>query len=167
MDSPMRSTKSMMIALPLAACAIGDDGDPDKLDDPLTLSGATPVANEGVLAFGATVFAENPTTLLERGDFHGYEFHGKAGGVVTITMTANVCTGADTMLHLFGPEGGDGNRGADLISADDSPGLPCLTDSRIAGFTLPVDGEYLIVATSFQQRGGGHYKLTLTCDNGA
>jgi mono/diheme cytochrome c family protein len=157
-----------MITLPLAACAsTGDDSTTDKVDDPLTLTDATRVDAEGVLGYGTTVFAENPTTLLEKGDFHGYEFHGKAGGVVTITMTAKQCGQLDTLVHLFGPEDANESRGADLTRADDSGGLPCNTDSQIAGFTLPVDGEYLIVATSFLQRGGGHYKLTLTCDNGA
>jgi hypothetical protein len=163
----MRYAKRFMCGLPLlASCAIGgDDGGTDKIDDPLTLSAATEVAEEGLLAFNTTVFAENPTTLLERGDFHGYEFKGKAGSHITITMAAKTCNQVDTMVHLFGPEDDDGNRGSDLVRSDDTSVTGCSTDSQISAFTLPVDGEYLIVATSFLQRGGGHYSLTLTCND--
>jgi len=151
----------------LPSCATVTDPTTAKYDDELVLTAATPVANEGLLPFNTAVFAENPTTLLEQGDFHGYEFKGKAGGVVTITMNAKTCGQLDTLLHLFGPENNEGDRGTDLVRSDDAFEGDCAVDSGIAGFTLPVDGDYLIVATSFSQRGGGHYKLTLTCDNGA
>jgi mono/diheme cytochrome c family protein len=151
----------------LASCAIGDDGGGGKLDEALVLGATTPLAAEGVLEFGTTVFAESPTTLLEAGDLHGYELHGKAGGIVTITMTAQTCSQLDPIVHLFGPEDASGDRGEDLASNDDTLRAPCGTNAQIERFTLPVDGEYLIVATSFRQRGGGHYALTLTCDNGA
>ena len=64
------------------------DGDPrtgKTAAEPLVLSAATPVNVEGILDYGTVVFAENPTTLLEARDFHGYEFDGRTGGIVTIT----------------------------------------------------------------------------------
>src|SRR6185436_6577210 len=73
-----------------------------------------------ILDYGTVVFAENPTTLLEPGDFHGYEFDGKAGGVVTITMNGASCAAPDTVLDLFGPEDANGNRGASLIENDNA-----------------------------------------------
>lgn len=152
----------------LASCALGDDSaSSGKVEAPLTLSAATRIDSEGVLEFGATVFDTSPTTLLEQGDFHGYEFHGKAGGIVTISMTGKQCEVVDPVIHLFGPEDGNGNRGAALAVSDDDVRMACNTDSLIDHFTLPRDGEYLIVATTYEQGGGGHYALRLACDNGA
>jgi len=159
-----------MIGAPtlLAGCAL--DGEPKTgtlTDDPLTLTAGTRVSTEGILDYGTVVFAENPTTLLEAGDFHGYEFNGKQGGVITITMTGAGCNAPDTVLDLFGPEDANGNRCASLAENDDAFLASCAFDSQIANFTLPATGGYLIVASSFLQLGGGHYKLQLTCNNNA
>jgi hypothetical protein len=152
----------------LASCALGDDtGSSGKADEPLSLSPATHIDDEGVLEYGVMVFDTNPTTLLEPGDFHGYEFHGRAGGIVNVSMTAKQCGQIDPVVHLFGPEDENGNRGAELAVNDDETRFNCSTDSMIENFTLPSDGEYLIVATTFQQRGGGHYALRLSCNNNA
>jgi mono/diheme cytochrome c family protein len=119
------------------------------------------------LEYGSVVFAENPTTLMEGSDFQSYEFSGRAGGNVTITMTGQTCGIPDTVLHLFGPADAAGNRGANLAENDDAI-LPCAFDSQIRTFTLPVSGKYLIVATSFLQQGGNrNYRLSLTCNNAA
>jgi cytochrome c peroxidase len=139
-------------------------------DRPLVLTADMKVSTEGILDFGTVVFAQNPTTLLEAKDFHGYEFDGKAGGIVTITMSSSSCGLPDTVLDLFGPENISGDRGTSLIENDDANLAPCDFDARISNFRLPVDGTYLIVGTSFLQQGGGangHYRLTLTCNNGA
>jgi mono/diheme cytochrome c family protein len=152
----------------LAGCAM--DGDPETgktAAEPLLLTASTRVNVEGILDYGTVVFAENPTTLLEAGDFHGYEFDGRTGGVVTITMTSKSCGAPDTLVYLFKPEDIYGNRGASLIESDDAYLATCALDSQILNFRLPVDGTYLIAATSFAQAGGGHYKLQLTCNNGA
>jgi len=152
----------------IAGCAL--DGEPKTgtlSADPLTLTAGTRVSTEGILDYGTVVFAENPTTLLEAGDFHGYEFNGKQGGVITITMTGAGCSAPDTVLDLFGPEDANGNRGASLAENDDAFLASCAFDSQIKSFTLPVTGGYLIVASSFLQQGGGHYKLQMTCNNNA
>jgi len=125
------------------------------------------VSTEGILDYGTVVFAENPTTLLEAGDFHSYKFDGRAGVVVTIAMTSTSCGAPDTILDLFGPQDANGNRGASLVESDDAYLGPCFLDSQITNFTLPVSGTYLIVATSYLQQSGGHYKLQLTCNNNA
>jgi len=146
----------------IAGCAMADDPKTGKTSEqPLVLSAATPVGTEGILDYGTVVFAENPTTLLEPGDFHGYEFNGKKGGVITITMTSSSCGAPDTILDLFGPEDASGNRGASLIENDDAFLGSCILDSQIKSFTLPVTGGYLVVASSFLQQGSaaGHYKL--------
>jgi len=152
----------------IAGCAVDGDLETGKTaGQPLVLTAATPVSTEGILDFGTVVFAENPTTLLEAGDFHGYEFNGKKGGVITITMSSSSCGAPDTLLDLFGPENATGDRGPSLAENDDASLPACTLDAQIKSFTLPVDGGYLIVATSFQQHGGGHYRLQMTCDNNA
>jgi len=136
-------------------------------EQPLTLTAGTRVSTEGILDYGTVVFAENPTSLLEVGDFHGYEFDGKAGGVVTITMTGASCGAPDTVLDLFAPEDASGNRGPSLAENDDAFLGSCSFDSQIKSYRLPVDGRYFVVASSFLQEGGGHYRLQLTCENNA
>jgi mono/diheme cytochrome c family protein len=162
-----------IVGAPLIVSCVAD-GDVDPRTgkeinvEPLVLSAATPVSIEGILDYGTVVFAQNPTTLLEAGDFHGFEFDGKAGGNITITLNSTACQATDTILDLFGPEDANGNRGPSLIENDDAFLNPCALDSQIKNFRLPVDGGYLIVATTFQQRGGnGHYKLQMTCNNNA
>jgi mono/diheme cytochrome c family protein len=164
-----------MIGAPalIAGCAM-DDGTNLKTgktpDQASLLTAGVRVNIEGILDYGTVVFAENPTTLLEASDFHGYEFDGRTGGVVTITMNSSspTCGALDTVVVLFGPEDANGNRGSQLVENDDAfISGACVQDSRIANFRMPVDGTYLIVATSFNQNGGGHYKLTLTCNNNA
>jgi Di-haem oxidoreductase, putative peroxidase len=156
----------------LASCAL-EGTDPktsttSKIAEPLVLTAGTRLAIEGILEYGSVVFAENPTTLLERADFHGYEFDGRAGGIVTITMNSKRCGAPDTLLALFGPENEAGDRGRSLVENDDAF-LPntCFLDSQIRQFRLPRSGTYLVVATSFLQEGGGHYRLSLACNNNA
>ena len=152
----------------IASCAIGDE-DPQvnkTAGQPLQLTAATQISTEGILSFGAVVFAENSTTLLEPNDVHRYEFDGKAGGNITITVNASRCGDPDTVLDLFGPD----DPGPLLIEIDDAGISPCGLDSQIANFTLPADGTYYIVVTSFLQQGSidnGHYRLSLTCNNNA
>jgi hypothetical protein len=158
-----------------ASCALENDpktAKTDKIAAPLDITAGTIVNIEGILDYGTVVFAQNPTTLLERGDFHGYEFDGRAGGVVTITMNSDprfACGTLDTVLDLFGPEDETtGERGTSLAENDDAfLSNTCFLDSQIRQFRLPVDGTYLITSTSFLQEGGGHYRLRLDCNNGA
>jgi mono/diheme cytochrome c family protein len=154
----------------IAGCTVANEpktGKTSTSEEPLVITAGTRIALEGILEYGGVVFAENPTTRMEGSDFHGYEFDGRAGGVVTITMNGRLCGLPDTVLHLFGPADAAGNRGLNLIENDDAP-LACPFDSQIRNFTLPANGRYLVVATSFLQQGGNqNYRLTLTCDNGA
>ena len=151
----------------IAGCAIDNDLKTGKTSDqPLVLPAS--VSTEGILDYGTVIFQTNPTTLLEANDFHGYEFDGKAGGVVTITMTSFPCGAPDTILDLFAPENAAGDRGPSLIENDDAFLSSCFLDSQIKSFKLPTTGRYLVVGTTFLQQGGnGHYRLQLTCDNNA
>jgi mono/diheme cytochrome c family protein len=153
----------------LSSCAL-EGVDPrtgKEIQEPLVLNANMNIAFEGILDFNTVVFAENPTTLLERTDFHAYEFEGRAGGVVTITMQGKACGLPDPVIALFGPENAAGSRGTSLLENDDGFLANCFLDAQIRQFRLPVTGNYLIVATSFLQQGGGHYRLTLQCNNNA
>jgi len=152
----------------IAGCAIANDPQTGKAsDEPLVLTAGVRVATEGILSYGAVVFAENPTTLMEANDFHGYELDGQAGGNITITVNASSCGVPDTVLDLLSPEDASGNR-TFLLENDDANLAPCTLDSKITNFTLPTTGRYLVVVTSFLQAGGnGHYKLQVTCNNNA
>jgi mono/diheme cytochrome c family protein len=150
----------------IAGCAMANEPTTGQASGELLfLSPGMRVSFEGVLDFGSVVFAENPTTLLEAGDIHRYEFQGRAGGVVTVTMTAASCGAPDTLLDLsvldtqteFPPR----------AESDDAGLGPCPLDAQIKSFQLPETGKYLILATSKKQLGGGHYRLTLTCENNA
>src|SRR5512140_1020710 len=70
---------------------------------PLQITAGTRISTEGILSYGAVVFAENPTTLMEASDFHGYELDGQAGGNITITANASSCGVPDTVLDLLSP----------------------------------------------------------------
>ena len=149
----------------IAGCAVGDQLKTSKAsDEPLELTPGLRVSTEGILSYGAVVFAENPTTLMEASDFHGYELDGEAGGSITITANASSCGVPDTVVDLFGPEDANGNRM--FLAENDDAGGPCATDSEIMDFMLPDTGRYLVVVTSFLQQGGnGHYTLQVTCNN--
>jgi hypothetical protein len=131
---------------------------------------APPTRSVTDIAFGTTIPATgpagpNPVTHLVPGAFHAYDFDGKAGAIVTITMNANPCGSPDTFLNLYGPKDANGSHGLRLTFDDDGVGS-CGLDSQIKSFHLPATGNYLIVATSFNQGGTGNYSLQLTCESG-
>ncbi len=93
-----------------------------------------------------------------------YTFDGTAGQIVTITMQRSPGSILDTNVFLLS------EAGIQLASNDDAtPGsfvgaTDRTTDSLISGFTLPSDGEYIIVASRFGTFFGGTtgaYQLTL------
>lgn len=69
-----------------------------------------------------------------------YGFHGSEGDVVSITMT-QTSDDLDPFLILTGPRG-------EVIASDDDSGEESLS-SAITDVTLPFDGSYLIIASSF------------------
>ena len=125
---------------------------------------APPTRSVTDMTFGQTIPATNPLTHLVPGASHAYDFNGKGGSVVTITMSADPCGAPDTFLHLYGPKDANGSFGQEIRFQDDGFGA-CNLDSQIKSFTLPASGNYLIVATSFSQAGTGNYQLQLTCES--
>lgn len=89
--------------------------------------------------------------------FDVYTFQGTTGEVVSIGMNATAGT-LDPTLFLISPTG------VEIASNDDAdPGKT--TNSLINKFTLPADGQYVVIATHFATVYGGTtgtYTLTLT-----
>jgi mono/diheme cytochrome c family protein len=157
-----------MVGIPtLMASCVTDDPTVGKVSsEAQVFARLTNVAEEGILPFGGVMFAENPTTLLEAGDNHVFDFDGRAGGIVTITSQGTGCGAPDTLLTLFSPEDAFGNR-RNLAENDDGFLSNCFLDAQIRQFRLPQTGSYKILSTSFLTQGGGHYRLTLACNNNA
>lgn len=89
--------------------------------------------------------------------FDLYVFEGRAGDVVSINMIATAGR-LDTALFLMDPNGIQ-------IAENDDAVVGESTDSLISDFTLPQDGQYIIIATHFGMRYGGTtgaYNLTFT-----
>ncbi|MFB6074009.1 MAG: PPC domain-containing protein [Haloarculaceae archaeon] len=89
---------------------------------------------------------EDPASRAYRGHYEPVTFEGSAGDRVTVDMTSD----GDPYLLLLAPNG------TVLAENDDARGL----DSRITA-TLPTDGEYTIVATSYDPRATFAYELSL------
>lgn len=92
----------------------------------------------------------DPQAAFMRGYFEPVTFDGESGQTVTIDMTSRE---GDTYLFLYGP---DGDR---VAVNDDYEGL----DSRIET-TLDSDGEYTIIATSYDEEAVFDYELSLEAD---
>lgn len=70
-----------------------------------------------------------------------YAFNAIEGDVITVTMT-QTSDDLDPYIVVLGPRG-------EVIAADDDSGSIALA-SAITGVTLPADGTYFLMATSFQ-----------------
>ncbi|MBZ0297963.1 MAG: pre-peptidase C-terminal domain-containing protein [Anaerolineae bacterium] len=79
--------------------------------------------------------------------FDLYTFDAQAGDVVTISMIRNAGN-LDTTLFLLDSNGSQVTFNDDVVPGDN-------TDSLISEFTLPQDGEYVIIATHFGLSYGG------------
>lgn len=99
----------------------------------------------GALVFGEPVSgqltASQPTAT--------FTFDGEAGQIVSITLTSNAF---DTYLTLQDAAGNT------LMTDDDSAGN---LNSRISGFTLPANGSYQAVVSSFSSGSTGDYVIIL------
>lgn len=102
------------------------------------------------ISYGETrngsIDSADPESETYRGNYEPVSFDGSSGDNVTIDMTSD----DDTYLILLGPDG------TVVAENDDYEGL----DSRIET-TLPSDGSYTIVATSYDSRATFDYELTL------
>jgi hypothetical protein len=90
-------------------------------------------------------------TINEDKPFDVYAFNGRTGQVVSILM-ANSSGTLDTKLFLVGPSG---REVADNDDAGAASPTGRATDALIGNFTLPEDGQYLVIATRFATIFGG------------
>ncbi len=86
---------------------------------------------------------------LQGGTRDRWTFQGEVGERITIVMTSNLF---DTYLELYGPDGMQ-------LAANDDAGST--SRSEIGDFSLPVTGEYEIVARALWGDAGGRYMLEL------
>ena len=102
------------------------------------------------ISYGETangsIDSADPESQSYRGNYEPVTFEGSSGDNVTIDMTSD----DDTYLILLGPDG------TIVAENDDYEGL----DSRIET-SLPSDGTYTIVATSYSSEATFDYELTL------
>lgn len=111
------------------------------------------------LEAAATIRPNEPLTgaITPDNKFDVYVFQGTAGQVVNLAMNATSGT-LDTALYLIGPIN-------TVVAENDDAVVGENTNSLIANFTLPQDGQYIIIATHFGTLYGGTtgtYQLTLT-----
>ncbi|GAB4572287.1 MAG: hypothetical protein Kow0077_11300 [Anaerolineae bacterium] len=107
-----------------------------------TLDGTAP------LAIGETVEAE----LFVVGQVDRWVFEGQAGQVISARMDAARGSQLDPLLELLAADG------TILTYSDDEGGDK---NSLINGFTLPVDGPYVLVARAWGNLSSGEYTLQL------
>ncbi len=91
-----------------------------------------------------------------------YQFTGEAGQTVTIFMES-VTSDLDPLIILLGPSG------REIARNDDTNFSSGNLNSTIDNITLPIDGDYFIVASRFQQQFGsgfGNFFLNVSDSSG-
>lgn len=100
-------------------------------------------------------YGDSVTGTLASGGSDAWAFSGTRGDRVTILLTS---TDFDSYVYLYS---------ANDVLLDEDDDLGGNFDSLIDSYQLPATGTYTIVATSFQQGGGGNYVLQLTRASGS
>jgi uncharacterized protein YfaP (DUF2135 family) len=95
------------------------------------------------------ILVNQPVTgsITSENEFDLFVFQGSAGDVVNIAMN-NTAGSLDPLLYLIAPSG-------TLVASNDDAVAGENTNSLIANFTLPEDGQYIIIATHFGGLYGG------------
>ncbi len=110
-------------------------------------------------AASATVVTAGQTvsgSITPTNKFDLYSFQGKKGQRVSIALTHGEGTVLDPKLYLIGPSGTTAAENDDAVVGTNR-------DSLINNFTLPSDGQYIIIATHYGEQFGitsGAYNLT-------
>jgi hypothetical protein len=149
---------------------VSQAGNPNYLTDSSTATAIAPFQTlNGNLSSAdcpyGVLASDRPNAYMDR-----YKFNGTAGQNIRIEMNAAIppqSGGLDTYLYLLDSAGNVVAQNDDIqlgsltnsrIPCTNAPNAPCTLDF----FTLPQDGTYIIVATSFSNGETGAYSLTLT-----
>jgi len=104
-----------------------------------------------------TRFTTNP-------QYFSFGFQARAGAQLKLEVThLGSSMGLDTGLFVYGPRNANGSYGTAVLAQDDDAGYGQL--SKIAGVTLPAQGEYLAVVSA-GAGSGKQFRLQLDCLNG-
>ena len=116
----------------------------------------------GRISFGGEEFGE----FVQDDQLDGWIFTAAEGAIVTVdNSNLGTTRRLDSTLFLYGPKQEDGFYGSDALIFDDDSGWG--THARIKDFTIPADGEYLIVMGTFMNIDRGRYRLALLCGTGS
>src|SRR5437870_8730591 len=116
------------------------------------------VVDKGSISFGESI----RDISLSPGDRHGFTFYATQGAIVRATQTAHTKANPDGFLVLLGSPAGP-RTPREVLTWDDNSGGH--RDALIDDFRIPASGDYQLIATSFHQRSGGMYTLSLFCLN--
>jgi hypothetical protein len=133
-----------------------EDTDYDKAD-----SASSTAQMKGSIDFGKTLDGAFGTSRYE-----GYAFQATQGSKVSLSLTGDVAS-TDTALLVYGPKGETGFSGSPIVR-DDNGFAAGSRFSKLSGFEIPADGEYLVVAACKNTKFAGKaYHLALACDSGS
>lgn len=120
------------------------------------------VHHNGRISFGGEVFGE----FVSDGQLEGYTFTARADSTLTVDNTNKGSSrNLDSTLFLYGPADAAGFFGSDAIAFDDDAGWGA--HAKIKDFTIPAQGDYLIVIGTYGEMGRGRYRVTLGCGSDA
>lgn len=162
-------TASLLATSLLAACGTETESSTAKDAPPAPLvmeDGKSDVADR-VQILGA-LGADEPVTGAFEEDLQldAYTALLRAGSTVDIEVThRGTAARLDTTLYVFGPRQAGGGFGGSAIAFDDDSGWGL--HSRLRGLQVEAGGEYLVVVGTYSNRARGHYRLLMTCPDGA
>lgn len=104
------------------------------------------------------------TRFTTHPQYFSFSFQARAGAQLKLEVThLGSSMYLDTGLLVYGPRQANGSYGATVLAQDDDAGYGQL--SKIAGVTLPTQGEYLAVVST-GTGAGKQFRLQLDCLNG-
>ena len=152
----MRST---IFTVAFALTVLGATGMACTAAEPASQAESQAVTERGALGWDAPVEGE----LRQDLEYHAYTFEVKAGSRFTLEITQKGSSmGLDTMMLLYGPADGEGQR--ERLAVDYDSGWGGL--SKLEGMTVEHSGMYVVTVGTASGLDRGRYRLALTCDAG-
>ncbi|MBW4439267.1 MAG: pre-peptidase C-terminal domain-containing protein [Pleurocapsa minor GSE-CHR-MK-17-07R] len=136
-----------------AQAALGGSGlDLSAISSALSTANIGDAYPEGVFTDrGSIAVGQEATGTVNQSGGDVYRFNGSAGQVLVINVTSSANSSLDGYLRVYGPDN-------TLVAYDDDgAGYP----NAELTFTLPANGNYLFVVTSFAGSSSGEYTLAV------